>query len=448
MPTDLEGPYTLPGVDLETWLIQFDKRGKCESPRTRAALLKRIASEPDLPIILFSHGWNNEFGVATNRYASFLRHLKLHLDAGGRSRLPLFVGVIWPSTWLSFDDGPDAAGAESHAAATSEEEALKQDLARTLPDGAKRDRLRALLGTPRLTEAQAKELSQLLTVALAMGMSGGGTEGAEAAAPDAESLVLALRDLQQLSPSPTATADQLEGPAITPGDQVEARAAGILGFLDPRWALRIASVYQMKDRAGTVGSNGVWLLVRDILALGEPSPGLHLVGHSFGAKVVLSAIAANPFLGKVKSVLLLQPAISHLCFAASIAKLKRKGGYHHVLERVQQPILITYSAHDVALHEIYHRALRRKVDLGEIRIAAAATSAGSPPSIYAALGGYGPRGIGELLIEPMPAPGQMLDIPAGKRIVGLDGTIDRAISTHRDVTTPQTAWLLYLQLSR
>ena len=118
------------------------------------------------------------------------------------------------------------------------------------------------------------------------------------------------------------------------------QAAGGLGNFDPRNIVRVLTIYQMKDRAGVVGANGVAPLVRDVLAAKDVR--LHLIGHSFGGRVMLSAIAGGgplPQGRKVDSLLLLQPAVNHLCFAEKVTNTNRPGGYREVLNRVRKPIL-------------------------------------------------------------------------------------------------------------
>jgi hypothetical protein len=450
MPAETEGPFKLPGVTLETWLLKFDERGECESPQTRKALLERINTDNDLQIILCSHGWNNEFDDTTRWYGVFLQHLQEHLSTTPERKPPLFVGVIWPSTWLSFDTGPVIGGTSEEPAGDAKLALLEGELAAHLAAAAQKERLHALLNVPALTSQEAKELADLLSTALNTRLSSAGVDGAEQDTPDSDSILASLKDLQTLSTRPpTDDEDEMEATMITPLPAEVQAAAGLLRYLDPRWALRIASVYTMKDRAGTVGATGVARLVKDILSLRDPSPQLHMMGHSYGAKVVLSAIAASGSSAKVESVLLLQPAISYLCFAENIPETRKTGGYFHVLSNVVQPVMTTFSALDFPLHDIFHRALRRALDVGEIRIGAATTvtAAGNPPNVYAALGGYGPRETGEFLTEPLPAPGTRPEIPAGTRVVGFDGTQGGIVSGHGDVATPHTAWLLFCQLT-
>jgi hypothetical protein len=162
---------------------------------------------------------------------------------------------------------------------------------------------------------------------------------------------------------------------------------------------------------------------------------------------MLSALTKGPMSRKVQSLLLLQPAVSHLSFAATVPGRAGPGGYRGVLDQVAGAIYSTFSEHDVPLHTIYHNALLRDADLGDLRIAAKITAAGNPPNRYAALGGYGPRGADEILIEPIPAPGEKMPASVnGKRLVGIDGSQGNRIDGHGGVANPHTTWALRIQL--
>jgi pimeloyl-ACP methyl ester carboxylesterase len=216
-------------------------------------------------------------------------------------------------------------------------------------------------------------------------------------------------------------------------------AAGLSDFarrFSPRDILRTLTVWQMKDRAGTVGAYGVAPLLVDLLA--NSSARLHLIGHSYGSKVVLSAICSPDKLPRnVRSILLLQPAVSHLCFAASIPGTHRPGGYRKALERVDNPIVATFSANDVPLTKTFHLFLRRQSDLGDPAIAA-----GEPPSDYAALGGFGPRLSGEKLIDVRDVTDSYEpDFASGHRLYGIRAT--RTILGHGDISNESIWWALY-----
>ena len=216
--------------------------------------------------------------------------------------------------------------------------------------------------------------------------------------------------------------------------------AGFPGFLDPRQIIRTATVLLMKDRAGRVGGNGVAIMLRR-LTDASADVRLHLVGHSYGGKVALSALCSGQGPSRpVESVLLLQPAMSCLCFAVDADGHGRPGGYRSALKRCRQPIITTFSSQDVPLTRLFHWAVRRPSDLGE------AVIAGAPPSRYAALGGYGPQGAGSDVVwdEIREVPDRYDLAAGGIRIIAVQA--DGVITGHGDVTNTATAWALLCQV--
>ena len=189
----------------------------------------------------------------------------------------------------------------------------------------------------------------------------------------------------------------------------------------------------MKDRAGTVGANGVGPLLKSVLEIGDGR--VHLTGHSYGGKVVLSALTVPDHGGKkVHSVLLLQPAVNHLCFAANVQG--RVGGYRPALDRTERPIYTTFSSNDAPLSKFFHLAVRRDGDLAEQRIAAA-------PSQFAALGGFGPGGLEatEMRTLEILMPGTRYPAAdAAHKVYALDGGANKRITGHGDVRNECTEW--------
>jgi hypothetical protein len=441
------GPYrTLAldgGVEMPYYIVPFDKRGVCQGPRPRQHLVDTLADDPFSDVFLFSHGWNNDWTVATRRYEDFIegyrdlrRRESLPFPPGYR---PLLVGIFWPSTALVFGErerGPGFATAgtpeamdEEVAAERREVEELAADLA---PEQA--EAFYRLAQKDALDEAEARELAAL-AIELRRGADGVDDElGLE---PD-----LTVDELLRAW-SAASTADDEIDDLIAGGGAGAAGAGGFFAKLDPRQIVRALTVYQMKDRAGRVGARGVGPLLRDILASSQAK--VHLIGHSYGGKVVLSATSFGGDLPrKVRSMLLLQPAVSHLCFAERVPGTNppRPGGYRNALARVESPILSTYSEHDGPLTGLFHNALRRDSDLGEEGIAAAA---GNPPSKFAALGGFGPRKAGEKLIEVLD-PTTPYGFEPGVPIYGIDGT--RTIHGHGDISNPSTWWALHSLAAR
>jgi len=431
------GPYrtrTLDdGTSVPYFIIPFDAGGACTGPLTRQHLLDAVAAGSFTDLFLFSHGWNNDWETATQRYDAFMdgfvqmrKEFSLPMPAPYR---PILVGVFWPSTALVFGEsevGPDIAGAGVRSAA--EQKAL-EEVAKSVATG-DRQRVRDLLSKDRLTEGEALELARLTQSLFATA-----DEETGARAITKPEVIVEMWRAQ-------SGGDRYGGEVGTVGalgDEGPA-AAGLLEWLDPRPLLRTFTVWQMKDRAGHVGALGVQPLLRDLLQV-TTTARVHLLGHSYGGKVVLSAVGYDgPLPRLVHSILLLQPAVSHLCFAARVPGSNAPGGYRAVLDRVVQPVLATFSNQDGPLHDTFHLALRRAEDLGEAAIA----GAGDPPSRYAALGGYGPRGAGEGLIA-MKLPQERYVFESGVRVYGLNGS--EIVTGHGDVSNAGTWWALYNQVT-
>lgn len=398
------------GRQVPRYLITFDKSGALTSPKSADHLISELGAGRGRDVFLYSHGWNNDFPTAVARYDEFLRELSRLAEADPQTLPqdfdPVFVGIIWPSTALTIlgENAPDIAA----------ETASTAELAAKLSsDGA----AAALARKPgKLDQADATELASLLVA----GIDDDPDE--EVVAIESGDLIAAATAVQEAAAPAAAQPGSFDdfGPAAAPA--AEAQAAGLLGYLDARWLVRVATVLSMKSRAGIVG-RGVAGLVDRILQLDAPR--LILTGHSYGAKVVMSALAMTAPKRPAHAAALLQPAVSRLCFAADIGD-GREGGFRANLDRVQLPILTTYSHRDLPLYRLFHLVARRKEDLGEVQLAA--------ESRFAALGGYGPEGCmpGEVVIEhfaPTLTHYAWPGMPV--RIVAFDGT--DAISGHGDV---------------
>lgn len=434
------GPYqtrTLAdGTAFPYYILPFDKDGRCEGPLTRQHLLDNLGGYSD--IFVFSHGWNNDWDTASARYDSFIRGysgqraaLGLAVPDGYR---PLLVGIFWPSqalAWFDSETGPGFAGA------TAVEPLRRQfgEIAEQLPAG-QRERFHALAQSPGLSAAEARELAGLLVPLL----SGGDDEGIADRAPDVDDmLAAAAADAQSTRPTGGDLDDDRIGTVGGRGPVgIEPGAAGLgdwMRKLDPRNLVKPFTVWQMKDRAGVVGSRGVAPLLDDLLR--DCDARIHLLGHSFGCKVVMSATAAltTPLPRRLHSALLLQAAVSQYAFAPVVPGSGLAGGYVANLARIERPVVATFSAHDSALTGMFHKALRRAADLGE-----QPQAAGGSPSRYGALGGFGPQASDARILDIQDPPATYA-LGAGGRIVGIRA--DRTVKGHGDISNPSTWWLAH-----
>ena len=120
--------------------------------------------------------------------------------------------------------------------------------------------------------------------------------------------------------------------------------------------LNYTTYYQMKERAGRVGAAGVNPLLRTVVAR-HPKIRMHLVGHSFGGRLVAAAVAGTDDASvlKVASMSLLQAAFSHYGFSGDWDGKGAKGFFRRVLDKkaVAGPVIITCTEMDKAVGAAY-----------------------------------------------------------------------------------------------
>lgn len=132
MPADISQPGTIgplkrvhaAGIDIPYYVVRYDKDGVCQSTQTVEHLIAAINRDGHSHVLVYSHGWNNDFTAATALYDDFLQGLSrtlVHQQILPPMFQPVFVGIIWPSTALVFgsENGPEIA-----AVAPDDEKAL------------------------------------------------------------------------------------------------------------------------------------------------------------------------------------------------------------------------------------------------------------------------------------------------------------------------------------
>lgn len=439
------GPYRVVsagGQEAPMYVIPYDKDGNCDAPGTAEHFLQASRGDQPTDVYLFAHGWNNDWSDATGLYDRFADSYLTLVRKRGRPRpgaRAVLAGISWPSIALSGDRAPQMAAGDGSA---GDDLAGAADLAEEFVPTADRPAFHELIQRPALDRGQAAELADLLAPLY-------GAAGADDLDGDrvgeSEDLVALWSDLS----APAATYYELvSGPGRPPAPAATQgagpAAAGLLDLFDPRWIVRLATVLQMKDRGGRVGARGVHDLLASLLTE-APNARIHLLGHSYGCKVVLSALCARTLPRPVRSVLLLQPALSYLALADQLPGTDRSGGYRAAKGRSELPILTTFTRRDLPLRTVFHLAVRRRSDVGEQDIGAAGIE--RPPSRYAAMGGWGPGGLGsQLRAVPMLAPAEGgYDLQAGNRVLALEA--HDLIGGHSAIVSDATAWVLYQLVS-
>jgi len=148
-------------------------------------------------IFLFSHGWNNDWTVATRRYEDFIDgFIKMRQSRGlpmPSPYRPVLVGIFWPSAILGWDEeeAPQIAAGDPRALqdrAAAQDRDLLREVARALPPK-QVERFYELAQKPEMTEPEALELAKILRPLYASA----GDEVGSGAAPSAKEIVKATR---------------------------------------------------------------------------------------------------------------------------------------------------------------------------------------------------------------------------------------------------------------
>jgi len=169
-------------------------------------------------------------------------------------------------------------------------------------------------------------------------------------------------------------------------------------FADILGAVQPLTFYTMEKRADTTGTHGVYAVLRQLIQNyvpraatgGEAPPALriHLIGHSFGCKVVTAAVEAVyediasgtmlPPAGLSFNVVLIQAAFENK--QLDVAKC------YGDLEKLNLRMLVTTSQKDTALTKAFPMA-HRLVDFFNLDPAPALGAAGPTPATKNAFGG-------------------------------------------------------------
>jgi hypothetical protein len=284
------------------------------------------------------------------------------------------VGIRWPSQLWRDEPIPDfdaSSRAEDHEEAeldaaptafagppslTADE---LQDLKAVFPEAESQlDAIAALLAADP-DETRYGELFRAL-IAFSEAVPGGFNDGES---PDSSTpAMLAYGEPEAVFDD---FADQLEfsGVVFDDDDEDDEEAGVVADFAARRWrgakeALRSLSYWKMKNRAGVVGRTGVGSLI-ERLSRQFPTLRFHLVGHSFGARVVSYALAGVPDNERspIKSVTLLQGAFSRFAFADPLPFKSfsghTAGALAGMLSRIDGPLVVCFSSHDGALGTFY-----------------------------------------------------------------------------------------------
>jgi hypothetical protein len=395
-------------------VVITDAHGAVTNSRSIDAILAEAGQRGVTDLVLFSHGWNNDQASASSLYAAMFPLIGSVAKAHAPEMFAGlgYLGVFWPSTWFA-DEGRavEAAlrggggGGGGGDARWSAGDALSSSGATAPPPGggdlagltgeevaaqvreafpeSVRDAVARIgeliddgLDAAAVPEDPAHERARILEIAaLLEEVTGPWPTPAELDAIDKD----APNGLEEQGERRLFLVDSDAGP---PKDDV-ARAAALaarferfgdkLGAAPPKGdaqfsfsdlnpakiyhgikgSVRFASFFQMKARAGVVGEKGVGRFLAR-LAETRPDVRVHLVGHSFGARVVSYSLKglASPDASPVHSLTLIQGAFSHWTFADP-QPWGHPGELSAFADRVHGPLVAIFSQYDRAVGAWY-----------------------------------------------------------------------------------------------
>ena len=298
-------------------------------PTTGADALRAAVSAGGITdLFVLSHGWNNGVDSARNLYQGMFRLLADQL--GDRRTRCAAVGVMWPSLLFPDDDPATAPPVPSTGAQ------LAAALAPAFPD--QHQHLAAIGQLLDEQPQQPDKLTEFHSLATQLVTTPGQS------AEDEGEAALLTADPNTVLTHAAAMAPAADDDAQGIGNPFTALWSGA------REVLRTMSYYEMKNRAGVVGTNGLGPLLASLTGVR-----IHLIGHSFGARLVSYALSGLPgtatgAASPVKSLTLIQGAFSHFTFASTLPfDGSRGGGLAGLGRRVDGPLVATFTSADRAV---------------------------------------------------------------------------------------------------
>lgn len=430
--------------------VQFTKNGAVHDQQEVTELVSFLSRHPVSDMFVVAHGWNNDMDEARGLYRLFFERMREVLDSGQApdlgTRTFAILGVLWPSKKFAEKEliPSGAAGAESPVTIAGLEEQL-DDLKAVFDEPDADVALEAAKQlAPRLDTSPAarRQFADLLRSLL--------PQMAIDAEDASEKLFLLPGDelMQRLS-KPVLPAGALPtggtGGATRLGASPQ-NATGGAAFLGnffsgmksaARNLINFATYYQMKMRAGVVGE-GLNQVLRE-LRVQQSDLKLHLIGHSFGARLVTAA-AIGPEdqpPGKVSTLTLLQAAFSHYGFSDDYEGTK-DGLFRRLVTApmVSGPILISCTSND--------RAVGLAYPLASLIAGQVAAALGDKNDRYGGIGRNGAQKTPEAVDGSLLPTGGMYQLQAGK-LYNLNA--DLFVKDHSDICKSEIAYAVLVAVS-
>ena len=376
-------------------ILNFDKEGALQG-------VLPVVGPEITDVVLIAHGWNEGPDIAQSHYQDLVNPLELilsHNEAQWRGHTAAYFGVIWPSSEYADDltvinmraDAGDPPGIVAGGpTAQPLNDAVLQARARGVaqflgidPDLLARQALQAA-GDNSARDALVSTL-QKATAGRRQLLADVQTKAEyDAAFSETGSNLFSVigGELQRLIAN--AEAALTDNPLLGWLKQLRGDANAKIAQI-----LNIFAYNEMKIRAGVVGDGLAAHVLNPVLADGKR---VHLVGHSFGGRLMTAATAATE--GKISNLTVLEGAFSHNALSVD-PDGPINGAFKSVIDnaKVAGRIVAAHSDHDAALWIAYPLASRVLRDSVSLRLGAGPLGQifGGPTDRYGAMGANGPE---------------------------------------------------------
>lgn len=356
---------------LEEFDVEFRRDGSVFDHSQVAALLSGLKQVSQL--LVLCHGWNNNKEEAQELYRLFLDNLtrlQEEREDGSTPRVGV-LKVFWPSK--KFEDSDLIPGGGIASAGDENDDALRHALSYLQYDP---DRLGGTgnnpIRTQSLDEAAAliPDLETSDTARRDFILRIRNVLNPDEAHPDDGSVDFFTEDTEDLfedfsTPVPLAPVASAGGAASRTGGGTPFFGDLLSGFKTAaRRLVNYATYYEMKVRAGAVGKIGLANVLLRVRAQ-YPALPIHMVGHSFGGRLVTAAASMFEPGDSRTTITLLQAAFSHNGLGKKYDGIK-DGAFRRILDYplISGPIIITHTKNDSAVGIAYPLASRFSGDDG------------------------------------------------------------------------------------
>lgn len=424
--------------------VQFNKKGEAQDKKEVTKLTEFITKDSTTDLFIISHGWNNNTEEARKLYCEFFRYMREVLKDGlvpdVNDRKFAIVGVLWPSKKFADKELKPGGAAFAELSVTDNDIEEQLNTLKEIFEDRNADKVLKELkqSVSKLDDSQAEcqeFIDRVRSLLPQQEIAGDEDASKEFLKLSADEII---RRLDTSLPSPMTRSDGSAQNSDMKNFGKSSSSKKLIAFN----IFNYLTYYKMRERAGIVGFNGVNQLLRKIRTKRSDIK-IHLIGHSFGGRLVTAAATGPDNQPAVKSttMTLLQAAFSHYGFAEHYDGANN-GFFRSMITKstVSGPILITCTKNDRVLGIPYALASRLAGHIAKLVV-------GDENDPYGAIGRNGAQKTPEAATDEkeLREPGYKYKFQKSK-IYNLNG--DNYIGGHSDICREEIAYAVLVAVSK